>query len=424
MAATRLQAWGDAVRRRQDVVRVLQWTMVAIYFGLLLAPVLARLLGGKAEFAVQAARVEEALFWGVWQPAVLLTTLVFGQVWCGLLCPDGTLTEWISRRGLGRKPSAWLKIASWPALLFFALTLASAAYDARRSAAGTLIVVGGASMLAIFAGAVWGRGKRIWCRWLCPISSVFSLLSRCAVLHFNVDRAAWDRAPRFARPLAPQAVDCPLLLDVRRLKSNEKCNMCGRCSGHRDAVALALRGPGSEIAALQADELRLNDALAIAFVLIGVGLAAPHWRDWPWRPALSSFVARVVGPAPVGLEGLVVIFATSLAFGLVVAAALALASAGRREIGLRLAYALIPLAGLGLCLAEAEYSLDLLARAGFASAQVLPRLRAFVLAIGATWSLALALKARPVTGLPSRAGGAALIGGLSLAYLFAPSNLL
>jgi hypothetical protein len=333
------------------------------------------------------------------------------------------VTEWISRRGLGRKPSAWLKIATWPALLFFALTLASAAYDARRSAAGTLIVVGGASVLAIFAGAIWGRGKRVWCRWLCPISSVFSLLSRCALLHFSVDRSAWDRAPRASKLLAPQPVDCPLLLDVRRLKSNEKCNMCGRCSGHRGAVALALRAPGSEIAALQADELRASDAATISFVLIGLGLAAPHWRDWPWRPALSSFVGRVFGPDQGGLEGLLVILFTSLVFGLVVVAALALASGGRRETGLRLAYALIPLAGLGLCLAEAEYSLDLLAQAGFASAQVLPWLRASVLAIGAAWSLTLALKARPVDGLQS-AGGAALIAGLALAYLCAPSALL
>jgi polyferredoxin len=414
MAAISLQDWGDAVRRRQDIVLALQWTMVIVYFALLLAPFLVRFFNGNAEFALQATRLEEALFWGVWQPAVLLATLVFGQVWCGLLCPDGTITEWVSRRGLGRKPSAWLKLAAWPALSFFALTAASEAFDAHRSALGTLIVVGGASALALAAGAVWGRGKRVWCRWLCPISSVFSLLSRCAVLHFNVDRAAWDRAPR--RSLKP--VDCPLLLDVRRLKSNEKCNMCGRCSGHRDAVALAVRAPGSEIATLQADELRSGEALTVAFVLIGLGLAAPHWKEWPWRPALTSFLR----PDHVSAEGLIVILATSLVFGLAVVGALLLASRGRREIGLRLAYALIPLAGLGLFLAEAEHALDLLAQAGFASARILPWLRAIVVALGAAWSFSLAWKMRP--SVSGSSAGAALIGGLALAYYFAPSSLL
>jgi hypothetical protein len=141
---------------------------------------------------------------------------------------------------------------------------------------------------------------------------------------------------------------------------------------------------------------------------------------------VTSFLGQVFGPDHFGLEGLMTILVTSLAFGLAVVGALLLASGGRRDIGLRLAYALIPLAGLGLFLAEAEHSLNLLAQAGFAAARFLPWLRSLVIAVGAAWSLALALKARPIVGLHSAGGAltsAALIGGLALAYLNAPSAL-
>ena len=72
-----------------------------------------------------------------------------------------------------------------------------------------LLLVGGPSLAAIATGLVYGRGKRVWRRHLCPIAGPLALLSRGAPLHFAVDRAAWDAAPRPPRP-----VYCPLLIDA------------------------------------------------------------------------------------------------------------------------------------------------------------------------------------------------------------------
>jgi len=338
-----MKAFGDFLHHRQDVVRRVQWIMVAVYFSLLLGPVLAPSSG--------LGLVAEAVFWGVWWPMVILSMMVFGQFWCGVLCPDGTVSEYASRHGKGAKPTETLRWGWWPLLAFALVTLFSDATDAHHSSWGTLIVVGGMSVLALATGLWFGRGRRVWCRYLCPAGSVFSLLARCSSLHFKVDRAVWDAAPR----PAPRPVDCPLLLDVRRLTSNEKCNMCGRCSGHRGAVELSWRRPGSEIEGLKADEVRLWDAAGICFVLVGLSFGGLHWT-----------------------EDLAAILGVALGLGSAVMVLLALA-AGMG--GARLAYGLIPLAGFGLLLGAMEHSLALLHLT-----ILLPWLRGGFVALGLIWS--------------------------------------
>jgi hypothetical protein len=347
----RARDFGNALYRRQDVVRRVQWGVVVLYAILLVGPVLVP-EAGIGHFA-------EVLFWGLWWPGVILSMMLIGQFWCGVLCPDGTVTEFISRRGQGQKPADWVRWAWWPFLLYGLLTFFSDGFGAHRSAWGTLLVVGGMSLLAIMIGFVFGRGKRVWCRYLCPVTSVFSLLSRCSVLHFKVDRGRWDSAPR---PVA-KSVDCPLLLDVRRLTSNEKCNMCARCSGHRDAVELAWRFPGAEIETLRDDEGRLWDAMAVCFLLIGLSTAGIHWH---------SSLAEILG--------------ITLILGISVASLLIVAAAGQRALAVRLSYGLIPLAGLGLVLGAAEHSLSLLTVGRNNAETALLWLRAVALILGGAWS--------------------------------------
>lgn len=417
--AKKLRAFGDFLGKRRDVVARLQWATAAIYVFLLFAPFAGFLSPHASELAARAARWEEALFWGVWWPGVILTSMIFGQIWCGLFCPDGAFTETASWYGLHKKPERWLDKASWPVLAFALLTVASELSDAHRSSVGTLAAVGGASLFAIAFGLVFGRGKRIWCRWLCPVASMFSLLARCAVLHFKVDRARWDSAPR-----GSGAVDCPLLLDVRRLRSNEKCNMCARCSGHRSAVALRPRAPGSEIVTLRDDELRLSDALSVCFALVGLTFSAFHFRDWPWRSAIMSALGTsgdyewVPAVLSIGIGTLV--------FGGTLAVLLVIAARGSRTKAVRLAYAIIPLAGIGLFLGAGEHSLEILARDGFPSAAFLPWLRAIALAAGAIWSLLLGRSV--FSGGGRLAWGefaicAGVIAWLALLFQFAPSSI-
>jgi hypothetical protein len=91
----------------------------------------------------------------------------------------------------------------------------------------------------------------------------------------------------------------------------------------------------------------------------------------------------------------------------------------------RLAYAIIPLAGVGLFLGAAEHSLEILAREGVSFEAVLPWLRALVLAGGAIWSLLLGRST--FSGDDKFAWGgfaiyALAIAGLALLSQFAPPS--
>lgn len=411
------QRAGDLLRRRQDLVRVVQWAFVAVYLVLLLLPVLLPLTPVEPAVAARVARFAEIVFWGVWWPGVLLSVLLVGQFWCGVLCPDGTLTEFASRHGRGGKIPGWLRWAGWPILGFSLLSTWEHLVGAYGRPTLVLLAVGGMSLLALWSGLLFGRGKRVWCRYACPAGGVFSLLSRAAVLHFKVDRAAWDAAPR----PQPTPVDCPLLLDVRRLRSNEKCSMCGRCSGHRNAVVLAPRAPAGEIAALAAADARGRDAFAVCFVLCGLayGVAqAPGGR-------LAAGLAARAPALPDWAPTLAAMLLVAAAVGSLLAALLLAAGGGRRRRAQHLSYALIPLAGIGLFLGALDYAFMLLAQAGQAVAGTRAAVRGVVVAVGAAWSLGVGRALRRQSGA-GRAGGvflAAAILGFAAALLAADGHI-
>ena len=397
------QRIGDFLQRRQDMVRLVQRACVAFYLFLLLTPVFMPL---------PALVVVRELWW----PAVILATLLFGQFWCGLFCPDGTLTEFISRHGRAGKIPLKLRWFGWPLLAFSIITVAEHLLDTHRSSVATLALLGGGSLAAWATGYFLGRGKRIWCRYLCPAGSLFSLLARGAMFHYRVDRATWDAAPR---PL-PRPVDCPQLLDVRRLHSNEKCNMCGRCSGHRNAVVLALRVPGQEIAALREEEANPRDAFAICFVLIGLCYGVACGRAGPLGNGLQGLSGSGL------LISAATLLLTALLLGASVAALLWLGAAGRiRRAGL-LAYGLIPLAGTGSFVSALEYAIGIIGRSGVGALAWTPWLRVPLLLAGSAWAIAIGLvMTARLDATPIGRAGAAVAHVLAVSlvatcYLLAP----
>lgn len=398
-----LQRLGDQLQRRQGEIRALQWCLVGIYYLLLLIPAIlpppvdrANLLGNLAGWA-------EILFWGLWWPLVLLSVMLFGQFWCGLLCPDGALTEAVSRHGRGGKIPVWVRRPWWPALAFATISLYEHVSNAYQSPRAILISLGGVSLLALLSGYLWGRGKRVWCRYLCPVSSIFSLLARCAVLHFRIDRQAWDNAPK---PL-PRAVDCPPLLDVRRLRSNEKCSMCGRCSGHRAAVALSARPPGSEIIRIRDEEIRTADGWIICGILIGL--------------TYSLSGSQQMSPIFwMGMTGWEASTAKGLALALAVGGLLYWAGRGVSGLSTHLAYGLIPLAGMGMVLGALTYSFKLAADVGINTSSDYLWAQAILLGVGAIWSSLLLLhilRRRESDRLISYLGSYGALSLLLMAYL-------
>jgi polyferredoxin len=411
-SATPLARYGLWLERNGRTVRAVQWFVVAVYAVLVIVPAWLPLPSDDARALNNLTVFAQWAFWGLWWPFVILSMFAVGRTWCGVFCPEGTLTEAASRVGLHRAPPRWLRWAGWPFVAFAITTIYGQLVSVYQYPKAVLLVLGGSTVAAIATGFVFGREKRVWCRYLCPVNGVFDVLARLAPVHFRVDRHRWaDNAGH----VAIHPVNCAPMVRIRRMTGNAECHMCGRCAGHLDAVTLAARSPNAEV--LDANsQASAWDAILIVTGVIGIAIGAFQWSASPWFVQAKVRATELVvdlGPAWLlsdsapwwlmthypeandvftWLDGMLIvayIAAVALVLSAVVFASLyAAASAwpmARARNVWRLSHALIPLAGLGVFLGLSSLTVSLAKAEGVPLGWV-PWVRAALLAVGAAWS--------------------------------------
>lgn len=205
-----LKRLGDAMQRRQSIIMTIQWCVVLFYFSLLVIPAFMPIPDENAHIYNNLRLFAQFLFWGIWWPFVMLSTMLLGRVWCGVFCPEGMLTELVSRHGLGRAIPRWMRWSCWPFIAFVCTTIYGQLVSVYEYPEAALLVLGGSTVAAVIVGFIYGRGKRVWCRYLCPANGVFALLAKISPFHFAVDEAAWKRHTE-----RPAMVDCAPLIDIQ-----------------------------------------------------------------------------------------------------------------------------------------------------------------------------------------------------------------
>jgi len=419
-----LAALGDAMARHAKPIQAVQWTMVVVYLVLVAWPAFLPVPDDSRHIWDNLVLFAQFAFWGVWWPFVMVSMLVMGRAWCGVFCPEGTMTEWASRHGLGRSIPAWLRWKGWPFVAFVCTTVYGQLITVYEYPKAALLILGASTVMALGIGLVYGRGRRVWCRYLCPASGVFSLLSRLAPVHFRVDPEQWRLSPR------QPAVNCPPLIDVRRVTGGGSCQMCGRCGGHRGAVTLAARPPGAEIASLPSREVSAWDIVLLLFGVMGVATGAFQWSGAAFFIALKQRLATLLidhGMSALMSQGLpwwlltnapetgeffslldgFCILATIAAYALLIGgiglAGLAAAArlAGKDVSPWRLGYALVPAGAMGLVIGLSSMTLTQLRAEGLVFAWV-PVARIGLLALGAGWSGLLLWWSLPPVALPRK----------------------
>ena len=370
-----LAGLGQAMQTHRRAILALQWLVVLVYLLLLVIPAFMPLPAEDAHLYDNLRLFAQFVFWGLWWPFVMLSMMALGRVWCGVFCPEGTLTEFASRHGLGRAIPRWIRWRGWPFVAFVCTTVYGQLVSVYEYPQAALLVLGGSSVAALAVGLVYGRGSRVWCRYLCPANGVFALLAKVAPVHFRVDEQAWQASPE-RRPM----VNCAPLIDIRHMKSASACHACGRCSGYRGAVQLAARSPAQEILHTRNQDVSTEQALTLMLGVLGIATAAFLWSssralvqvksllatwlvehdilwplndDAPWWLLTHYPAANDLFSWLDGFCILAYILGGGLAMGLAVLAGIRLAARVAADPALswqRLSLALVPLAGMSIFL--------------------------------------------------------------------------
>ena len=426
-----LAAAGDWLMRRQRTIQAIQWVVVAAYAFLVIVPAVLPPPQRAAHIWTNLTLFAQFVFWGIWWPFVLLSMVLVGRLWCGLLCPEGSLSELASQHGRGRSIPHWVKWKGWPFVAFVCTTAYGQFVSVYQYPKPVLLILGGSTLAAMAVGYSFGRGKRVWCRYLCPVNGVFRLLAKLAPVHFRVDHEAWDRAPK---PPASARLNCAPLVPVRTMQGASNCHMCGRCSGFRGAVTLARRSPGQEIVHITGSEPKPWETWLIAFGMMGLATGAFHWASSPWFVAGKQAAAEwlinrgilwpVTAQAPwwvltsypeqndvmTPLDG-AVLFAYLLAAALAIGGTVLLfVWAASRIVGgenrwgrfHHLAQSLIPIAGCGVFLGLFALTTTMLHVEGL-TVPFIATARSLLMAAACLWSIVLAWR---ICGLYARNRGA------------------
>ena len=210
------------------------------------------------------------IIWGVWFPLLFLSVIFAGRLWCGVFCPQGAASEYASKKGFALAPPRWLR-RDWIAIVsFIAVTIFGQVVGVRDYPLATLEVLGGTTLVAVLVGYIYGGGRRVWCRYLCPMGPLLGVLSRLGAVSF--ERAAGSA----------KGYPCPTFVNTATKTSSANCIECFRCVNpeERGTLRVRLRRLGREVEEIERREPNLWEVLFL-FSATGLALGAFYWQISP-----------------------------------------------------------------------------------------------------------------------------------------------
>jgi polyferredoxin len=177
------------MQRHRRVILAVQWSIVLIYAALVAVPAFLPLPPAGATILSSLTLFAQFAFWGIWWPFVIASMFLIGRMWCGVFCPEGALTEFASRHGLGRAIPHWMRWSGWP-FVAFACTTLYGQLTASINIQGHAVDLGG-STVALSASDLPMGNSRLWCRY----PARWAACSRCWRSHAARPASTARRGP-------------------------------------------------------------------------------------------------------------------------------------------------------------------------------------------------------------------------------------
>lgn len=175
---------------------------------------------------------------------LIILTLFFGRVFCGWICPIGTLTEhggrFLPRSKKGFIPSSArnikygllaaiviadvvFKYAVYCAICPIGVTCRSVGFNLLIFSPELLIV-----LLIVFAEAL---ERRAWCKHLCPVGALLAIFSRVKIFRLHINLEKCIKCNRCVKECKKHQMDIlhPDTFQTGIIRSDE-CNFCLQCS--------------------------------------------------------------------------------------------------------------------------------------------------------------------------------------------------
>ncbi len=253
--------------------------------------------------------------WIVWWAALIVLLLPFGaRVWC-TMCPIPAPGEWLDRLAIVRKGKERpLKIAvkGWPKRLkniwlqnasFLSVALFSAIILTRPLATAVVLLL----FIGIAIALSLKYGRRIFCRYVCPVGGFIGLYSMAAPLEIRVKDPAvcLKHTEKECIRGSEQGYGCPWLEYPGTMVRNTYCGMCTEClkTCPKDNVAVNLRFFGSDLFVAKGrglDEaykafIMTTCALVYSIVMLGPWSWLKDWANIKSLPEFGAYAALFLG---------------------------------------------------------------------------------------------------------------------------------
>jgi transcriptional regulator with AAA-type ATPase domain/polyferredoxin len=300
-----------------------------------------------------------ALFsWAVGWPVLICGAFIWARFWCSL-CPIGTLSKLAKKIiSLERPFPTWLKNRS--DLLIAGAVLCIIWFETATGIRDSPMNVG-LLLLTMLASAVTVAvifERQSWCRYVCGLGGMISVLSKASFIELRADRNVCisQCSSNECYLGTANSEGCPFGQVAPKLHSNRFCKLCGVCVKNcpHGAVNLNLRVPGREIW-----EMRHTNT-GTAFLIIGMigGLLSEMAVKMPLYAQLTAYL-----PLPEILRFtvifFVVLFTANLMFAVATVFSRRIFEESFQENYSRYGLALLPMALTGFMAYHLYYLINL-----------------------------------------------------------------